>query len=353
MEIFPENIIKVKKKGMKQDIYYTCSGMYPPSSSPCGFDAGIDLTIIQEQLTLKPNKDYRVNTGLSFLLNSTTMGTIWPKSRVMGKLTIFPGVIDSNYTGPIIIGVKNITADDITFEAGKSFAQLCISEINLPNLIKCNKIIYEQPGPARNNQGFGSSGNNIELNLIEQDMTVLNVLGLKIKEPLKILHNTTISELFADTLEKINEAPIPLVGQHRDRQEGKDQLNSWRYLRGEIINKTPEERQNIVKQYLNVQVLKQACLYGDIMSGDGFNTTCLSRLQIADKFYGSIYNKVNKNNVEDRYVIIKELLYKKYLHAFCMKDYCTDQKTKRLIVSLNISITQWLNNLLLFMYVHA
>ena len=311
LEIFPQNVIKVKKDAIKQDIYYTCSGMYPPSSSPYGFDAGIDLTI-QEQITLKPNKDYKINTGLSFLLNSTTMGTIWPKSRIMGKLTIFPGVIDSNYTGPIILGVKNITTDDITFEAGKSFAQLCITEINLPNLIKCDKIIYEQAGPARNNQGFGSSGNNMELNLIEQNLTFLNVLGLQIKEPLKILHNTTISDLFADSLEKIKETPIPLVGRHRDRQEEKDQLNSWRYLRGEILNKTPEERQNIVNQYLNTQVLKQACLYGDIMSGDRFDTTCLSRLQLADEFYGSIYNKVNKNNEEERYVIIKELLYKKY-----------------------------------------
>ena len=155
------------------------------------------------------------------------MGTIWPKSRVMGKLTIFPGVIDPNYTGPIILGVKNITTDNITFEASKSFAQLCISEINLPNLIKCDKIIYEQTGPARNNQGFGSSGNNMEINLVERNFTFLNVLGLQVKEPLKILHNTTISDLFADPLEKIKETPIPLVGRHRDRQEEKDQLNNY------------------------------------------------------------------------------------------------------------------------------
>ena len=87
-----------------------------------------------------------------------------------------------------------------------------------------------------------------------------------------------------------------------------DQLNSWRFLRGEIINKSPEERQNTIKQYLNIQVLKQATLYWDIMSGDGFDTNCLSRLQMADEFYGSIYDKVNKDNMEERYIILKDLL---------------------------------------------
>ena len=61
------------------------------------------------------------------------MGTIWPKSRVMGKLTVFPGIIDSNCTGHVIIGLRNINSENITFEAGQSFAQLCITEINLPH----------------------------------------------------------------------------------------------------------------------------------------------------------------------------------------------------------------------------
>ena len=77
------------------------------------------------------------------------MGIILPKSRIMGKLQIFPGVIDPNYQGHIIIGVKNITMNPITFEKGTSFAQMCIMEINPPKLIRCDQIIYKENGPTR------------------------------------------------------------------------------------------------------------------------------------------------------------------------------------------------------------
>ena len=150
------------------------------------------------------------------------MGTILQKSRVMGRLTVFPGVMDSNCTGPIIIGVRNISSEDIIFKAHQSFAQLCITEINLPNLMKCNKILYEQQGKAHNDKGFGSSGNNIEINLIEKDLNFLGTVGFKVKKPLQTLHNTTILDLFADTLEGVNNQKIPLIGERRDHPERKD-----------------------------------------------------------------------------------------------------------------------------------
>ena len=65
---------------------------------------------------------------------------ILPKSRHMGKFQIFPGVIDSNYSGPIVVGVMNTTTEDIVITAGQAIAQLTIQEITIPKLIQCEGI---------------------------------------------------------------------------------------------------------------------------------------------------------------------------------------------------------------------
>ena len=306
-------VVKVIKKAVKQNIYYTCDGLFPPLASPYGFDAGIDLSL-QEKICFKPGKEYKVNTQLSFLLNSTTCGIIYPKSRFMGRLEIFPGVIDSNYTGKIIIGVKNISLNDITFEPGQSFAQMVISEINLPHLIRCDKLIYSQENSIRQrgDQGFGSS-NNIKLNLLElQQPSFLQTIGLKVNKPITVLSTIKVTDIFSDSIGALSETSVPAIGEGPNVLDHKDQLNSWRYLRGQVMSKTVEERQNIIKNYLGIQTIKQAMLYTDIMANENFDSDCLSRLQRSDEYFGTIYNNLSDNKNQPRYQIIKKLLYKIY-----------------------------------------
>ena len=312
LTINPNNTIEVEHISTRINIYFSCDGDYPPSSSPYNLDAGIDLRI-QENITLEPNLDVKINTKTKILLNSTTMGIILPKSRIMGKLQIFPGVIDPNYQGHIIIGVKNITMNPITFEKGTSFAQMCIMEINPPKLIRCDQIIYKENGPTRGAQGFGSSGNYISINLLEQNNSFLNTIGFNTPRPTKMFNNSMVSDLFSDTMDFNNDIDIPLIEKTSLDSTKSDQLNSWKYLRTGIMKSSPEERQSLIKTILGLQLIKQAVIYTDLMDNNNFNSDCLSRLQQNDEYFGLIYKKVlNNSDNMTRYKLINSILYKEF-----------------------------------------
>ena len=110
---------------------------------------------------------------------------------------------------------------------------------------------------------------------------------------------------------------VPSIGEGPNVLDRKDQLNSWRYLRGQVMSKTMEERQNIIKSYLGVQTLKQAILYTDIMANENFDSDCLARLQRSDEYFGAIYTSLSDNKEQTSYQIIKNC-YTKYI----MRNWC-------------------------------
>ena len=164
------------QKGKKLDTYFSCTGKFPPKTAPYGFDTVIDL-YLQSEVVLEPNIMTKFNTQTKILINTTTCGIIYLKSRTMGKLSIFRGVIDPNYTGDIIIGVTNISKEPITLSEGSSICQLVITECNLANLIECKHIEYISGENKRGDKGFGSSGNNIYVNDTENIKNNLSFMG--------------------------------------------------------------------------------------------------------------------------------------------------------------------------------
>ena len=303
------NIVEVEQLGTKRDIYFTCDGLYPPKSTPYAFDAGIDL-FLQKQTVLKPGVYSKIDTGLKFLINTSTMGLVLPKSRHLGKLEIFTGVIDSNYSGPIVVGAMNITGEDIVIKAGEAIAQLTIQEITIPRLVQCEGIRYKQEGLGRGEKGFGSSGNSISTNLIESNLNFLDCLGAHVNNDKLFFGNINVKNIFNETLEFTDEIDLPILASDKELEVA-DQHRSYKVFQGEILNQPVEERQDLLKKYLGLQVLKQAVAFTDIMQGDNLDSSCLKRLQMSDEYLGSLYERT-LNNLEERYKIIKSLLYKKY-----------------------------------------
>ena len=119
IEKLSKDKMRVYQKGKKLDTNFSCTGKFPPKTATYNFNCGIDL-YIQAEVVLEPNIMTKINTQTKILINTTTCGIIYPKSRTMGKILIFRGVIDSNYTGDIIIGVTNITKEPITLSEGSS-----------------------------------------------------------------------------------------------------------------------------------------------------------------------------------------------------------------------------------------
>ena len=88
-----------------------------------------------------------------------------------------------------------------------------------------------------------------------------------------------------------------------------DQHNSYKVLQGEILSQSADDRQDLLKKYLGLQVLKQAVVFTDIMQNDNLDSSSIMRLQKADEHLGRLYDRTT-NGLEERYIIIKDLLYK-------------------------------------------
>lgn len=83
-------------------------------------------------------------------------GFIKSKSGLAVKhgLTAAGGVIDSGYTGSVVVKLFNHTPNAYTFKAGEKIAQLVILPIITPEL----ELVSELEDTDRGSNGFGSSG---------------------------------------------------------------------------------------------------------------------------------------------------------------------------------------------------
>ena len=93
----------------------------------------------------------KINTGICISLPENSNGSIRDKSSLAAKgLLTLGGVIDSDYTGEIIVIMTSLIKP-INIKKGQEIAQLIVSNITYPEIkkVKCLKKI------ERNNKGFG------------------------------------------------------------------------------------------------------------------------------------------------------------------------------------------------------
>ena len=113
--------------------------------------AGMDLhALLDEPLTLAPGERALVRTGIAIGLPS-------PETLAVKKglaLSNGVGVIDSDYTGEIKVGLVHLGTEPVTIQPGERIAQLAVMPVLLPEIREVDAL----DATARGAGGFGSTG---------------------------------------------------------------------------------------------------------------------------------------------------------------------------------------------------
>ena len=112
--------------------------------------AGLDL-YSRIDVNIEVSSIKKVNTGICISLPENSYGSIRDKSSLAPKgLLTLGGVIDSDYTGEIIVIMTSLI-ESIKIKKGQKIAQLIVSNITYP---KIKKVKYLKE-IERNDKGFG------------------------------------------------------------------------------------------------------------------------------------------------------------------------------------------------------
>ena len=130
-----------------------------PSRATPG-SAGMDLrALLDEPLAVPPGGRVSVPTGIAIGLPSPeTVGLVYARSGLAVKhglaLSNGVGVIDSDYTGELRVGLVNLSDATYTIEPGDRIAQLVIAPVLLPEIVETDELEQTVRGAG----GFGSTG---------------------------------------------------------------------------------------------------------------------------------------------------------------------------------------------------
>lgn len=118
-------------------------------------DAGLDLRT-PERVVVYPNDSVTINTGVHVQIPLGYFGKLESKSglNVNHSIVSHGGVIDSGYTGPIVVKLYNHGKQKHVFEQGDKIVQLIIQPCLLPKL----ELVDDLEDTERGDSGFGSTG---------------------------------------------------------------------------------------------------------------------------------------------------------------------------------------------------
>lgn len=152
---------------------HSCNGVFGLSSIPrieCkllddnavlpkrsnSFDAGYDLTAI-ENVTLKPGKITNIRTGVVMSAPEGYYFTVEGRSSLF-KRGIFParGIIDSTYTGEMLVALVNFSDEDYKIEKGNRIAQIILHSYLVFDAVMIDN--FSESYSHRGEKGFGSTG---------------------------------------------------------------------------------------------------------------------------------------------------------------------------------------------------
>lgn len=121
--------------------------------------AALDLhACIDAPITILGGAQAVIPTGIAVAIPEHYVGIIAVRSS-MGvrngiSLSNDIGVIDSDYRGPLGVGLRNNRAEPYTIRPGDRIAQLMVVPVACPEI----EIVEELPATERGEGGFGSTG---------------------------------------------------------------------------------------------------------------------------------------------------------------------------------------------------
>ena len=117
-------------------------------------DAGLDL-YARERQSVEPKDSAKFDTGVHVEIPAGYVGMVKSKSGLNVKHGITnEGVIDSGYTGSIVVKLYNNSGYEYVVNKGDKISQLVILPIVTPEIEEVDKLDETDRG----NNGFGSSG---------------------------------------------------------------------------------------------------------------------------------------------------------------------------------------------------
>lgn len=122
--------------------------------------AGMDLiACIEKDIVLPPLGRALVPTGIAIEIPGPEYGAfVFARSGLAIKkgitLANCVGVIDSDYTGEIKVGLINMSNEEFVVTNGERIAQLVIMPVNQANLVVVDELDKTERGAG----GFGSTG---------------------------------------------------------------------------------------------------------------------------------------------------------------------------------------------------
>jgi len=120
-----------------------------------GFDIAACLN---EEVIIKPGETRMIGSGLAIALEPGYAAFVYARSGLGIKHGMIPancvGVIDSDYRGEVIVGLKNTSDVPFTVCDGDRIAQIVVNRCELPELIFSEDLDVTPRGDG----GFGSTG---------------------------------------------------------------------------------------------------------------------------------------------------------------------------------------------------
>lgn len=117
-------------------------------------DAGLDLYSPKE-FVVKAHNSATVDTGVHVEIPEGYAGFLKSKSGLNVRWSIqSDGVIDTGYTGSIVVKLYNHANVPYVFKKGDKITQLVLMKIGLPEL----EVVDSLEETERGDKGFGSSG---------------------------------------------------------------------------------------------------------------------------------------------------------------------------------------------------
>ena len=112
----------------------------------------------ENEIVIVPGETFKVGSGIAIALSPGYAAFIYARSGLAVNHGIIPancvGVIDSDYRGEVIVGLKNTSTESFTVKNGDRIAQMVITKCELPEIILSETLDETKRGDG----GFGSTG---------------------------------------------------------------------------------------------------------------------------------------------------------------------------------------------------
>jgi len=120
---------------------------------------GYDISACLDRDTiLAPGETQKIGSGIAIALEPGYAAFIYARSGLGINFGVIPancvGVIDSDYRGEVIVGLKNTSKEPFEVKNGDRIAQMVIKKCETPDIILCDDL----DKTVRGDGGFGSTG---------------------------------------------------------------------------------------------------------------------------------------------------------------------------------------------------